>query len=166
MTMTNYAKLMKIYNDNAYDVISVEIDDLSKFGSYPEIMKKIYEQGYTQITINSYLMLKILEKVNGSRDWEIINMEITDPTIDEETINEIKLIFNQIKNKEKDFTLMKDYLFWALDDGSIFIDKIILYNTEANVSEEVYSNGLIFGQNNELIFLDIIKEIMNGYLNE
>lgn len=166
MTMTNYAKLMKIYNDNAYDVISVEIDDLSKFGSYPEIMKKIYEQGYTQITINSYLMLKILEKVNGSRNWEIINMEITDPTIDEETINEIKLIFNQIKNKEKDFTLMKDYLFWALDDGSIFIDKIILYNTEANVSEEVYSNGLIFGQNNELIFLDIIKEILNGYLNE
>lgn len=164
--MTNYAKLMKIYNDNAYDVISVEIDDLSKFGSYPEIMKKIYEQGYTQITINSYLMLKILEKVNGSRNWEIINMEITDPTIDEETINEIKLIFNQIKNKEKDFTLMKDYLFWALDDGSIFIDKIILYNTEANVSEEVYSNGLIFGQNNELIFLDIIKEILNGYLNE
>lgn len=166
MTMTNYVKLMKIYNDNVYDVISVEIDDLSKFGSYPKIMKKIYEQGYTQITINSYLMLKILEKVNGSRDWEIINMEITDPTIDEETIDEIKLIFNQIKNKEKDFTLMKEYLFWALDDGSIFIDKIILYNTEANVSEEVHSNGLIFGQNNELIFMDIIKEILNGYLNE
>lgn len=163
--MPNYGKIMKGYSDK-YDVIIIKISDLSKFGSYPEKMKEIYEKGYTQVTINSYLMLKILEEINLMNDWEMVNIEINDPTIDKETIDEINLIVRQIKNKERDFNLMKDYIFWALDEGSIFIDKISILNKKSGIYGEINSNGLIYSENNDIIMNNMIKKIVENYLNE
>lgn len=163
--MSNYGKIMKSYSDR-YDVIIIKINDLSKFGSYPKKMKEIYDKGYTQVTINSYLMLKILEEINLLDDWEMVDIEINDPTIDKETIDEINLIVKQIKNKERDFNLMKDYIFWALDEGSIFIDKISIFNTKLKIHGEINSNGLIYNENNEMIMNNVIKKIVEDYLNE
>lgn len=164
--MTNYSKIMKKFEKQNYEVSLFDFEDLSKLGSYPEKMKELYKVGYTQVIINSKLMLMLLELIINQKNWEFIDFEISDPSLDEETENQIKKISGNIKNKEIAFSNVKEYLFWVFDEGSIFIDKIIVYNYKEKNNIEINSNGLIYGDNNNEIFNQIIKKILEGYLNE
>lgn len=163
--MANYAKIMKKFDDHKYIVKSFDVEDLSKFGSYPDKMKKIYEQGYSQVIINSKIMLSLLERVIENKNLEFISFEVNDPSLDEETRTQINKIIENLKSKKMGFSAVKEYLFWVFDEGSIFIDKLILYNYEKSSNIEINSNGLIYFDNKEE-FVDLVIANLESYLNE
>ncbi|HCY7665848.1 TPA: hypothetical protein O1692_000959 [Staphylococcus aureus] len=163
--MANYAKIMKKFDDHKYIVKSFDLEDLSKFGSYPDKMKKIYGQGYSQVIINSKIMLSLLERVIENKNLEFISFEVNDPSLDEETRAQINKIIENLKSKKMGFSAVKEYLFWVFDEGSIFIDKLILYNYEKSSNIEINSNGLICFDNKEE-FVDLVIVNLESYLNE
>ncbi|MTV19175.1 hypothetical protein [Staphylococcus delphini] len=164
--MSNYSKLMKSFKNGVYHIEAFELSDLSQFGSYPNLMKEKYEKGFTQIIINSFLMIGIMEYLSKHEKWVLTGMEISDPSVDEETLMQIKTIFHKIRGNRNDFSLLKEYLFWALDEGSIFIDQISAYNLKESINIEINSNGLLYGNNNKIILDSVILPLLNRYLNE
>lgn len=164
--MSKYSKLMKAFDQGVYNIGTLELTDLSKFGTYPNLMKEKYEAGFTQIVINAFLMIEIMETLCKNGEWKLLAMEVSNSSVNEETLIQIKSIFNQIKKNDSEFSMLKDYLFWALDEGSIFIDQISAYNLKEATTVEVHSNGLIYGDNNQLILDSVILPLLNRYLNE
>jgi len=156
---------MKTFKDGIYHIDYLELTDLSKFGTYPDLMKQKYDAGYTQIIINSFLMIEIMEEVRKKEGWILVDMEVSDPSVDEDTLTNIKTIFKQITENKNDFSVLKEYLFWALDEGSIFIDKISVFNTLESINVEINSNGLIFGDDKSVLD-SVILPLLNRYLNE
>ena len=158
---------MKKFDNSNYIVRTFDFESLSKFGSYPDKMKELYEQGYSQVIINSKIMLSILERVLDHKDLEFVSFEVSDPSLDEETRTQMNKIIENIKNKKMSFCDVKEYLFWVFDEGSIFIDKLMLYHYEKNVNIEVYSNGLLyFDIDDKEEFIELVIAILERYLNE
>ncbi|MDE5414574.1 hypothetical protein [Alkalihalobacterium chitinilyticum] len=165
--MAEYGKLLKMNEINGFTVSLCLFDDLGRTSSYSHIMQENYKSGYTQVIINSYLMLKIVEDM--LRDgWTLLSIFIDDPSVDEETKKEVNSLVEGIKKNPLNFNKLSEYLEWALEDGSIFIDKIMLASKFKNSYKtcELYSNGVLFGDAKQLVFSDYIKNIVEDYLNE
>ncbi|WP_077700072.1 hypothetical protein [Staphylococcus hominis] len=165
--MKNYVKIMKKFENHKYIVKTFDFESLSKFGSYPDRMKKIYEQGYSQVIINSKIMLSILGRVLEHKDFKFISFEVNDPSLDEETRTQMNKIIENIKSKKMSFSVVKEYLFWVFDEGSIFIDKLTLYHNKKDINIEINSNGLIYFDNdNKEEFIELVITNLERYLNE
>ncbi|NGK07497.1 hypothetical protein G0Z15_06385, partial [Staphylococcus aureus] len=107
----------------------------------------------------------LLERVIENKNLEFISFEVNDPSLDEETRAQINKIIENLKSKKMGFSAVKEYLFWVFDEGSIFIDKLILYNYEKSSNIEINSNGLICFDNKEE-FVDLVIANLESYLNE
>lgn len=165
--MADYGKILKKNEGNGFTVSLFLFDELGRTSTYSQIMRENYEKGYSQVIINSYLMLKIAEDMIKN-DWTLLTVFIDDPSVDEETKKEVGALVESIKRSALNFNKLGEYLKWALDDGSIFIDKMTLAKKVENSFKtcEFYSNGVTFGDNKELIFSNSVKKIVEDYLNE
>ena len=161
--MDKYGKILKKKTDS----YSLTLCSLNKLDNYRNIMKEQYDSGYTQVIVNTDLMLKIIESML-KKNWVLLRVEIDDPSVDEETLQEITILVDKIKENVLNFNRLKEYLEWALDDGSIFIDKIKISIIEGvqKINCEINSNGLMYGNNNNFVFDNFIKGIIESYLNE
>lgn len=164
--MQGYGKILKKNEKNRFETKLLLVDDLSNTGTYPSIMKAERQEGYTQVIINSYLMLKIAERmiIDG---WILGNLEVDDPSIEQETKVEISNLLEMIKTSPIHFKKLEEYLEWALDDGSIFIDRIKMGKVinDKFCAFEITSSGLQRGNNKEYIFEMYIKEVIEVFLN-
>lgn len=164
--MKSYGKILKRKENNGFSTTLLVVDDLSKTGTYPSIMKKMYGEGHTQVIINSYLMLKVAEKmiIDG---WTLGKVEVDDPSIEQSTKIEIGNLLDEIKKSTLNFKKLEEYLDWALDEGSIFIDKIIMGRTKENkfYDFELTSSGIQRGNTKEEVFESYIKEVLEDFLN-
>ncbi|EOF77704.1 hypothetical protein CYQ82_08470 [Enterococcus faecium] len=160
--MEEYGKILK-KKDGLY---TLELYSFNKFCNYGTIMKEQYDLGFTQVIVNTELMLNIAENMLIN-NWTLIKVEIDDPSVDKDTEEEISNLVELIKSNVLNFNKLKSFLEWALDDGSIFIDKLKLGISldEKIVFCEINSNGLIYGNDNELVFSMFIKEPIEEYLN-
>ncbi|WP_062109760.1 hypothetical protein [Bacillus niameyensis] len=164
--MADYGKVLKMNEINGFAVSLCLLDDLGRTSSYSQIMQEKYKNGYTQVIINSYLMLKIAEQM--LRDgWTLLSIFIDDPSVDEETKREVSSLVEGIKKNPLNFIKLSEYLEWALEDGSIFIDKVTMAKKikERYKTCELYSNGVLFGDAKQLVFSEYIQEIIEDYLN-
>lgn len=165
--MADYGKILKKNEVNGFAVSLCLFDDLGRTSTYSQIMQESYKSSYTQVIINSYLMLEIAEDM--LRDgWTLLSIFIDDPSVDEETKKEVSSLVEGIKRNPLHFNKLSEYLEWALEEGSIFIDKIILAKKINNSYKtcEVYSNGVLFGDAKQLAFSYYIQKIIEDYLNE
>ncbi|MGX6962939.1 hypothetical protein [Vagococcus xieshaowenii] len=164
--MNGYGKILKKNENSVFHTKLLLVDDLSKTGTYPIIMNSEYKEGYTQVIINSYLMLKIAERmlIDG---WTLGKVEVDDPSVDQNTRIEINNLVEKIKESPLYFSELESYLEWALDEGSIFIDKIIMgkKSEEGFLSFELTSSGLQRGKQKELVFNKYIKNVVEVFLN-
>lgn len=165
--MADYGKILKKSKRNLFTVSLCHLDELGRTSSYSQIMHENYKNGYTQVIINSYLMLKITEEMIMD-GWTLISIFIDDPSVDEETKQEVSSLVESIKRNPLNFNKLREYLEWALEDGSIFIDKITLARKlkDRYKTCEIYSNGVLFGDIKECVFSNFIKKIVEDYLNE
>lgn len=62
-------------------------------------------------------MIGIMEYLSKHEEWILTGIKISDPSVDEETLMQIKMIFHKIRENRNDFFLLKEYLFWALNEG-------------------------------------------------
>lgn len=165
--MDCYGKILKKREHSKFDVKLLLLEDLSKFGSYSQTMQNEHSCGFTQVIVNSYLMLNIAESMIKD-GWVILKLAVDDPAVDIGTKNEIKSLIELIKQDSEYFSSLSRFLDWALDDGSIFIDKISFGKIieEKPLKFDVSSNGILFGNGKEIAFETYIKTIIEEYLNE
>ena len=159
--MGSYGKILKKRSNNIFKTELLLLDSLGKSGAYYELMKEKYDQGYTQVIINSYLMLKIAESMLKD-GWIILEIEIDDPVIDLETKSQIKRLVESIKVNK-----VTSYLEWVLDEGSILIDRITLAKKDQDhiFRSEINSKGIIVGDIKKEIHQLYIKNVVEEFLN-
>ncbi|MDT6474714.1 hypothetical protein NNL77_10380, partial [Enterococcus faecium] len=90
--MDKYGKILKKKTDS----YSLTLCSLNKLDNYRNIMKEQYDSGYTQVIVNTDLMLKIIESML-KKNWVLLRVEIDDPSVDEETLQEITILVDKIK---------------------------------------------------------------------
>lgn len=165
--MADYGKILKKKIENGFIASLYQFNQIGKNSSYTEIMKKNYENGFSQVIINTELMLTITESMLRD-EWTLISIHIDDPSVDEETKQEINSFVEMIKSNPLNFNKLSNYLDWALDEGSIFIDKIKMSKKVDDEYPfcELYSNGLLFGNAKDVVFANYLQKIIEGYLNE
>ncbi|UAK17540.1 hypothetical protein [Sporolactobacillus terrae] len=128
---------------------------------YYEIIKTARSNGFKQVIVNSEIMINLLYTILGNRGI-ILKINMSDNT-DDEIKDNIKSIIRSIKKDKLNFVKLKDELEWATESGSIDINSIEIFIT--NIKAQIYSNGILFSQNNETIF-NIIKATLEEYFNE
>lgn len=110
-------------------------------------------------------MIEIMESLLKSGKWVLVSMQVSNSSVNAETLKKIHDIFNQIKESEKAFAILKDYLLLTLDEQAIFIDQIVAFNPHDAIKVELHSNGLLYGTHNELLLDHVILPILDKYLN-
>lgn len=165
--MSDYGKVLKKYVSDKYVVSLFDVNELGENSSYSEWMKEKYDNGFTQVILNSHIMIRVIEQslVNG---WILSEIKVEDPSVDEDAQLSINRYIDEIKVKPMTFLKLKEYLSWALDDGSIFIDTTKLSKKIDNSMKicEMNSNGLLFGEAKTELFSQLIKKEIEEYLNE
>lgn len=164
--MSDYAKVMKKYIDTKFEISLFHINNFGVGDQYIQFMKERYSEKYSQVIINSGLMLEIIESAIKD-EWTLIQIVIDDPSVDEHSRDEIKSLVDNIKKDSIYFNDLKLYLDWALDEGSIFIDSIRLAKTvnDKIMYCDVFSKGLLYSTGKEKLFEMTIKQIIEEYLN-
>ena len=165
--MADDGKILKKKIENGFTASLYQFNQIGKNSSYTEIMKKNYENGFSQVIINTELMLTITESMLRD-EWTLISIHIDDPSVDEETKQEINSFVEMIRSNPLNFNKLSNYLDWALDEGSIFIDKIKMSKKIDDEYPfcELYSNGLLFGSAKDVVFANYLQKIVEDYLNE
>jgi hypothetical protein len=140
--MNKYGKILKKNTNGKFELSILYFDNLNFGGNFTKIMKEKYNDGYNQVIINSEIMIDLIEKALFDK-WTLLNVNISDPSVDAETLNEIHGIVTSIKADKLNFLNLKSYLDWALDEGSIFIDSLKFAKEIGNTYQvcEVHSVG-------------------------
>lgn len=164
--MENYGKILKAKQNNFFKTDLLLLENLSAHGTYYDLMKKKYDEGYTQVIINSLLMLQIAENMIID-DWILLKIEIDDPGIDSDEEEQIKILVESLRKNVLNFNKLTKYLEWILDEGSILIDKIVLgKKTEKKVFRtEISSKGILVGDANTEVYNEYLRTIIEDFLN-
>lgn len=167
--MTEYSKVFKKDENQDYFFRLnhfANFDSVDTPNSYLYVMKENYDDGYSQVIINTSIMLSIIKNALKER-WVLNSINIDSPVVDEDIDKELKNYVKLIKRDVMYFDDLKDYLYWTLDEGSIFIDSIVLIKKvdEKIISSEVYSNGLISGEDSDVVYQEVIDKTLKEYLN-
>lgn len=164
--MDKYGKILKKNTNGKFGLDILYFDNLNFGGNFTKTMKEKYNDGYNQVIINSEIMVELIEKALFDK-WTLLNVNISDPSVDAETLNEIHEIVTSIKTDKLNFLNLKSYLDWALDEGSIFIDSLKFTKEIDNTYQicEVHSVGVIFGQAKDLMYYQLLEKLIEDYLN-
>lgn len=155
--MNNYGKVFRDVNDNCVVFQSYNPDK----EKYYDLIRIARDKGLKQVIINSELMTNILF-ITIQSNGVILKINMTNTT-DQDIKDNVKSIISKLRNDHLLFTKLKDELEWAEDSNSIDISSIeVFYN---NKKYQIYSNGIITGDNLDLLFKNIIKSVMEEYLN-
>lgn len=126
---------------------------------YFEVIKEARSEGLKQVIINSEIMTNILYATLNS-DGLILKVNMSDNT-DDDVKDNVKAIISKLKSDKLIFVKLKEELEWAADSGSIDINSIDVYFL--NKRYQIYSNGIIHGDDLDLIFNEIIKPVLEKY---
>lgn len=164
--MDKYGKILKKNTNGRFELSLLYFDNLNFGGTFTKIMKEKYNDGYNQVIINSEIMIELIEKALFDK-WTLLAINISDPSVDVETLNEIREIVTSIKTDKSNYLNLKSYLDWALDDGSIFIDSLKFVKKINNSYQycEIHSVGVIFGPAKDVMYSQILKKLIRDYLN-
>ncbi|MDR4888231.1 hypothetical protein RGU12_11780 [Fredinandcohnia sp. QZ13] len=153
--MNSYGKLFKGRNK-----INLRSYDPEK-ERYFKVIKEARREGLKQVIINSEIMTDILYATLQS-DGVILKVNMSDTTDKDVKVN-VKAIISKLKSDKLFFVKLKEELEWAADSGSIDINSIDVYFS--NKRYEIYSNGIIHGDDLDLLFNEIMKPVLEKYFD-
>ncbi|MCC8303260.1 hypothetical protein ACLNAQ_00995 [Bacillus sp. ICE1] len=158
--MNDYGKIFKKQLNNRLELQLYSYNpDKEK---YFDVIKKARTQEFKQVIINSEIMSAILYAVLTS-DGVIMKINMSDNT-DEDIIENINSIVNKLRSKPILFVKLQEELGLITESGSIDIMCIEIYKFKKYF--KIYSNGIVFGDDLERIFLDFLKPVLEEYFNE
>lgn len=160
-----YAKVFKKVNMDSHTTLYLLPYDVEN-QMYSDLLHQAKNEGLSQVIINSEIMLDFLSYTieNGGIILKIKLNEYAD----EELESDIMGIVRNIRNGKGSFEELKENLSWALDGESIDITSItVALNLEDTFisSWEVFSNGIIIGENIEKFFYKHLYNVIGEYLN-
>jgi len=156
--MEVYGKVFRKYSQDKLDISMKSYNpDIEK---YHEVILKMKNEGYKQVIINSELMIKVLSEIILNEGF-ILQVNFTDNT-DENLIIDVKNLVAKIRHDRLQFIKLKDVLNWALDNNSIDIFNVELYYKKSKYT--VYSNGLVEGNEIDIVFDEILEKVLLEYL--
>lgn len=157
--MEVYGKVFRKYSNGELNIINKSYNpDTEK---YHEVILEMKSSGYKQVIINSELMLKLLNEIILNEGF-ILQIKFTDNT-DENLIIDVNNLIGKIRYDRIQFIKLKEVLNWALDNNSIDIFNVELLYKQKKYT--VYSNGLILGEEINVLFEEILKKIFFEYLS-
>lgn len=158
--MNDYGKIFKkqLNNRLEFQLYSYNPDKEKYF----DVIKKARTQEFKQVIINSEIMSAILYAVLTS-DGVIMKINMSDNT-DEDIIENINSIVNKLRSKPVLFVKLQEELDLITESGSIDIMCIEIYKFKKHF--KIYSNGIVFGDDLERIFVDFLKPVLEEYFNE
>lgn len=160
LNLENYIKLFKKYqNDKFSFVFRTYNPDEEK---YFEVIKTARSEGLNQVIINSEIMTDILYSTL-EHDGLILKINMTDNT-DRDINDNICSIIPKLKKDRLLFLKLKEQLEWAAESNSIDIKSVEVYVFEKKY--EVYSNGIIIGNDFDGPFKNLIKDVVENYFYE
>jgi len=151
--MNSYGKLFRGHSKINLRSYNPEIE------RYFQVIKEARSEGLKQVIINSEIMTDILYATLQS-DGMILKVNMSDNT-DNDVKDNVKAIISKLKSDKLIFVKLKEELEWASDSGSIDINSIDVYFS--NKRYEIYSNGIIHGDDLDLIFSEILKPVLEKY---
>lgn len=153
--MNSYGKLFR-----GNDSINIRSYDPEK-DRYFEVIKEARNEGMKQVIINSEIMTDILY-ATLKLDGIILKVNLSDNT-DKDIKDNVKAILSKLKSDKLFFVKLKEELEWAADSGSIDINSIDVFFQKKRY--EIYSNGIIHGDDLDLLFEKIMKPVLEEYFH-
>lgn len=157
--MNSYGKLFRRNSDTKMQ-LSLRSYDPEK-ERYFQVIKEARSEGFKQVIINSEIMTDILY-TTLSFDGIILKVNLSDNT-DEDVKENVKRIISRLRKDKLIFFKLKEELEWAADSGSIDINSIEIYFL--NKRYQIYSNGIINGDNLEEVFDKLMKPVLEKYFD-
>lgn len=157
--MNSYGKLFRRQTDKNIQ-LSLRSYNPEK-ERYFQVIKEARNEGLKQVIINSEIMTDILYTTLDIGGL-ILKVNMSDST-DEDIKDNVKAIISKLKSDKLLFLKLKEELEWAADSGSIDINSIDIYFL--NQRYEIYSNGIIHGDDLAGIFENIMKPVLEKYFN-
>ncbi|PFX43527.1 hypothetical protein COL32_14440 [Bacillus pseudomycoides] len=155
--MNSYGKLFRGHsNKNIQLFLRSYNPDKEK---YFEVIKDARSEGLKQVIINSEIMTNILYTTLQS-NGVILKVNMSDNT-DEHIKDNIKAIISKLKSDKLLFVKLKQELEWAEDSESIDINSINIYFL--NKRYEIHSNGIINGDDLDVLFNKIMRPVLEQY---
>ncbi|MCU5582470.1 hypothetical protein OCF65_18710 [Bacillus toyonensis] len=155
--MNSYGKLFRKQGDKSIQ-LSLRSYNPEK-ERYFQVIKEARSEGLKQVIINSEIMTNILY-TTLELDGVILKVNLSDNT-DDDIKENVKVIISKLRSDKLIFFKLKEELEWAADSGSIDINSIEIYFS--NKRYQIYSNGIINGDNLEVAFDKIIKPVLEKY---
>lgn len=155
--MNSYGKLFRKQGDKSIQ-LSLRSYNPEK-EKYFQVIKEARSEGLKQVIINSEIMTSILY-TTLELDGVILKVNLSDNT-DDDIKENVKVIISKLRSDKLIFFKLKEELEWAADSGSIDINSIEVYFS--NKKYQIYSNGIINGDNLEVVFDKIIKPVLEKY---
>ena len=133
--------------------------------TYSNFISSFKKQGYEQVIINSEIMIWIIEE--SLKHKMLITKINLSEFADEEEIEVTGKLISKVNLNNVYWIELKNHLNWVSDSNSIDIKSISIYDplNSANVNSEIGSSGLIQGKSLFLIFEQIVKPVIEVYLN-
>lgn len=162
-----YGKILKSYGENDKNVASLHFFEKDNgFGpssSYFQKMVELSNDGYTQVILNSELMIQISINLRAN-NYKILNVELDDYADDENS--ELKDLFISIINETSQISSKSDLSNWFLQKESILISKVSVVNLTEMKKIEINRSGLVFGDKEclENMFDKVLSTTINNYL--
>ncbi|MGG4548357.1 hypothetical protein ABER02_11245 [Rossellomorea marisflavi] len=128
---------------------------------YFELINKAREKSYKQVIVNSKIMTDILFRTLNS-GGVILKINMSENT-DQFVTDNIKVIIRKLRENNLLFVKLKEQLDWASESGSIDINSIEIYSNKKRY--EIYSNGIISGENIIDLFQNNIQIVLEYYFN-
>ncbi|MFP7236007.1 hypothetical protein [Bacillus altitudinis] len=154
--------LAKVFKRHANGKLNLKLETYdTDQQKYTDVVSNMKKEKYKQVILNSEIMLMIIEKVLKLKGM-LMKIEFEDTT-DSEIIEEIDHIVKKIREESVIYyeDLLK-LLHWTSDNNSIDLRKLTV-SLEVN-KYEIYSNGIIEGENFDELFQKVIVPVLEKYL--
>lgn len=160
-----YAKVFKKFNIDSHITLHLLPYDVEN-QKYLDLLDEAKSNGLSQVVINSEIMLDLLS-YTVENDGLILKIKLNNYA-DEELEDEITYLVRRVREEKNLFGDLKESLSWILDSELIDITSITIafsLDDMSIYSWEIFSNGIIIGENIGEFFNKHLYKVIGEYLN-
>lgn len=155
--MNEYGKIFRQKKNNKFSLRSYNPDKEKYF----ELIQKAKKDSYTQLIINSELMIDLMYKILNL-SGVVLKISMSETT-DQNIKDNVKFILQKLRQDNLYFSKLKEELEWAIDSGSLDIESIDAYYKKNKIT--IKSNGIIYGKDKSTTFEEVIIPVLECYFN-